>query len=137
MKRNATAIWQGGGKEGKGTLTTQSRILTEVPYSAFSRFDKGMDTNPEELIAAAHAGCFTMKLAFNLEAAGIIPQRLETKCIITLESGTITSSHLTLKAVIPGASREKFDEAVSEAEKNCPVSKLLNTEIKVEAGLEN
>lgn len=132
MKRNATAVWEGSGKEGKGHLTTQSTVLTETQYSYLSRFEEGVGTNPEELIAAAHAGCFSMKLSFVLGAAGFVPEKLETKCVITLENGAITSSHLILNARVPGIDPVKFEEAVKEAEQNCPVSKLLNTEITTE-----
>ena len=132
MKRNATAVWEGSGKEGKGHLTTQSTVLTETQYSYTSRFEEGVGTNPEELIAAAHAGCFSMKLSFVLGAAGFVPEKLETKCVITLENGAITSSHLILNAKVPGIDPVKFEEAVKEAEQNCPVSKLLNAEITTE-----
>jgi osmotically inducible protein OsmC len=135
MKRTATAIWQGTGKEGKGNLTTQSHVLNETQYSFTSRFEQGIGTNPEELVAAAHAGCFTMKLAFSIDAAGFTPGSLETKCEITLESGSVTASHLTLKAKIDGITPEKFKELVADAEKNCPISKLLNSAITVEATL--
>lgn len=135
MKRNATAIWQGTGKEGKGHLTTQSSVLTKTQYSYKSRFEEGTGTNPEELVAAAHAGCFTMKLSFNIDAAGFVADELETKCEITLENGSITSSVLTLSAKVKGISKEKFDELVADAEKNCPISKLLNTSISVKASL--
>ncbi len=135
MKRNATAVWQGTGKEGKGKLTTQSGVLSETQYSYKSRFEEGAGTNPEELIAAAHAGCFTMKLSFNIDAAGFKADKLETKCVIDLTDGAIKSSHLTLSAKVEGLSKEKFDELVKDAEKNCPISKLLNTEISVDATL--
>ena len=135
MKRNATAVWLGTGKEGKGNLTTQSNVLTNTAYSYKSRFEEGTGTNPEELVAAAHAGCFTMKLSFNVDAAGFLADKLETKCEITLDNGVITNSHLTLKAKISGISKQKFDELVKDAEKNCPVSKLLNAQISVEATL--
>ncbi|WP_028296900.1 OsmC family protein [Olivibacter sitiensis] len=137
MKRNATAVWQGSGKEGKGTLSTQSGVLKETQYSYKSRFEDGIGTNPEELIGAAHAGCFTMKLTFNIDAAGYTAEKLETKADVTLADGTISESHLTLKAVVPGIPKEKFDELVSDAEKNCPVSKLLSATITVDATLEN
>lgn len=136
MKRNATAVWQGSGKTGKGVLSAQSGILSNAQYSYHSRFEEGPGTNPEELVAAAHAGCFTMKLSFVLDAAGFTADELTTKCDITLEEGTITSSHLTLNAKVPGISQEKFDEAVADAKVNCPISKLLKTEITVEARLE-
>ncbi|MEZ4776497.1 MAG: OsmC family protein [Bacteroidia bacterium] len=132
MKRSATAFWQGTGKEGHGHLSTQSTVLNQTQYSFSSRFENGVGTNPEELIAAAHSGCFTMKLSFNLSGAGFIPDQLETRCIITLENGAVTSSQLTLSAKVPGISEEKFAELVKDAELNCPISKLLNTEISVE-----
>jgi osmotically inducible protein OsmC len=135
MKRNATAVWQGSGKDGKGNLSSQSGILSNTQYSYKSRFEEGTGTNPEELIAAAHAGCFTMKLSFNIDAAGFTAEELSTKCDITLDNGAITSSHLTLTAKIPGISQEQFDAAVKDAETNCPISKLLNTAISVESTL--
>ena len=135
MIRNATAIWQGTGKEGKGTLSTQSTVLNKTQYSYKSRFEDGIGTNPEELIAAAHAGCFTMKVSFILQAAGFTADEIETRCDITLEDGAITKSHLTVKAKIPGISKEKFDESVKEAKENCIVSKVLNIEISMEASL--
>ena len=136
MKRFATANWKGTGKEGKGILSAQSKLLSNVPYNYVSRFEDGKDTNPEELVAAAHAGCFSMKLSFVLGAAGFTPDNIDTRCEITLESGTITQSHLTVKASVPGISAEKFQEAVLEAKANCPVSKLLKCEIVAEASLE-
>lgn len=136
MKRKATAFWQGTGKEGKGHLSTQSGVLKETQYSASSRFEEGIGTNPEELIAAAHAGCFTMKLAFILAAAGFTPDSLESQSTVTLENGTVTSSAIVLKAKVPGISEEKFEESVRDAEKNCPISKLLDTKISVEHTLE-
>lgn len=132
MKRHATAVWQGSGKDGKGHITTQSKTLNETQYSFKSRFEEGVGTNPEELIAAAHAGCFTMKLSFNLGAAGFTPQNLETNCKIALEDGAITTSHLTLKAKVEGITEEKFAELVKDAEQNCPISKVLNAKISVE-----
>lgn len=135
MTRNATAVWQGTGKEGKGNLTTQSSVLNKTQYSYQSRFEEGPGTNPEELIAAAHAGCFTMKLSFVLQEAGFVADEIETKCDITLDNGTITKSHLTVKAKIPNISKEKFEESAKDAKANCPVSKLLNTDISMEASL--
>ena len=135
MKRNATAVWQGSGKEGKGNLTTQSTTLNKTQYSFSSRFENGVGTNPEELVAAAHAGCFTMKLSFTLDAAGFTADELETKCEVELLEGSITSSHLTVHAKVPGISKEKFDECVKDAEANCPISKLFNTKISSEATL--
>ncbi len=135
MKRNATAVWQGSGKDGKGNLTSQSGTLSGTQYSHKSRFEEGTGTNPEELIAAAHAGCFAMKLSFNIDAAGFTADELTTKCEITMDNFVITGSHLTLSAKIPGISQEQFDAAVKDAEENCPISKLLNTEISVESTL--
>jgi osmotically inducible protein OsmC len=131
MKRNAQAHWQGTGKDGKGHLTTQSTVLNKNQYSFSSRFEQGIGTNPEELVAAAHSGCFTMKLAFILQAANFTPKDLITDCVITLEDGKITSSQLTLKATVNGVSDEEFGKMVKDAEENCPISKLLNTEISV------
>ena len=135
MIRNATAVWNGSGKEGNGTLTTASTVLNKTQYSFNSRFAEGVGTNPEELVAAAHAGCFTMKLSFVLGEAGFTPENLETKCEITFENGAVTKSHLIVKGTVPGISKEKFDECVKDAEKNCPISKLLNTTIISEASL--
>ena len=135
MPRSATAIWNGSGKEGTGNLTTQSTVLNKTQYSFKSRFADGPGTNPEELIAAAHAGCFTMKLSFVLGEAGFTPDEIETKCDITLLDGAITKSHLVVKARVPGISKEKFDECAANAKTNCPVSKLLNTNISMEATL--
>ncbi len=135
MKRNATAIWQGTGKEGKGLLTTQTGILNSTPYSYSSRFENGDGTNPEELLAAARAGCFTMKLSFLISGAGFTPENLETKATVTLENGAITSSHLVLTAKVPGLDKAKFDEFVADAKANCPISKALNTEITLESSL--
>ncbi len=132
MKRNATAVWQGSGKEGSGHLTTQSTVLNKTQYSFISRFADGIGTNPEELVAAAHAGCFTMKLSFVLGGAGYTPENLETKCTITLEEGKITGSHLVLNAKVEGITEEKFAELLKDAEDNCLISNLLNTRITVE-----
>lgn len=131
MKRKATAQWEGTGKEGKGHLSTDSSVLHQTPYSYVSRFENGSGTNPEELIAAAHAGCFTMKLSFLLSGAGFVPSSLNTQCEITLENGSITQSQLTLKASVPGIDAAKFEELVQDAKVNCPISKLLNTNITV------
>ena len=135
MKRNATAVWNGTGKEGKGHLTTQSTVLDKTQYSFSSRFENGVGTNPEELVAAAHAGCFTMKLTFILNAAGFTPDEIETRCDITLGDGSITESHLNVKAKVPAVSKEQFETAVADAKANCPISKLLNTNITHEAVL--
>jgi osmotically inducible protein OsmC len=137
MKRNATAVWNGSGKEGTGHLTTQSTALTNTQYSFNSRFAEGVGTNPEELVAAAHAGCFSMKLSFVLGAAGFTPDEINTKCVITLDpaAGAITESHLIVSAKVPGISNEQFEAAVAEAKANCPVSKLLKANITHEATL--
>lgn len=137
MKRNATAVWNGSGKEGSGNLTTQSTTLNKTQYSFNSRFAEGVGTNPEELVAASHAGCFSMKLSFVLGAAGFTADEIQTKCEITLDpaAGAITESHLTVTAKIPGIDKEKFEAAVADAKANCPISKLLNTNITHEATL--
>ncbi|MDI3320292.1 OsmC family protein [Pinibacter soli] len=136
MIRKATAVWNGSGKEGNGNLTTQSTVLNKTQYSFNSRFAEGVGTNPEELVAAAHAGCFTMKLSFVLNEAGFTADSLETKCEITFENGAITQSHLIVKGKVPGITKEQFDASVENAEKNCPISKVLNTNITSEATLE-
>lgn len=135
MKRQATAVWNGSGKDGKGTLSTQSTVLNNTQYSYKSRFEDGPGTNPEELMAAAHAGCFTMKLSFVIGEAGFTPKKIETACIIALENGVITTSHLQVTAMVPGMSKEEFEKAAQDAEKNCPVSKAYNLEISLEATL--
>lgn len=135
IKRNATAVWNGPGKTGNGTVTTQSGILTKTQYSFGSRFESGTGTNPEELVAAAHAGCFSMKLAFNLQGAGFTPTEIQTQCEIVLDDGTVTESNLTLNATIPSITQEKFSELVKDAELNCPISKLLKAKISVNATL--
>ncbi|HAO45590.1 MAG TPA: OsmC family protein [Ferruginibacter sp.] len=135
MKRHATAVWNGSGKEGKGHLSTQSTTLSKTQYSFSSRFEEGVGTNPEELVAAAHAGCFSMKLSFVLGAAGFTPDEISTRCDITLADGAITESHLNVSAKIPGISKEQFDAAVADAKANCPISKSLNTNITHEATL--
>jgi len=132
MKRKAEAFWTGTGKDGKGHLTTQSKVLSETQYSFSSRFENGIGTNPEELVAAAHAGCFTMKLAFNLQAKNYTADSLKTTGQITLEEGSITNSHLVLEAKVKGISEAEFEELVKDAEANCPISKLLNTKITVD-----
>ena len=135
IKRKGSAVWNGSGKEGKGTVSTQSGTLTKVQYSYLSRFESGTGTNPEELVAAAHAGCFSMKLAFNLQGAGFTATEIQTECEIVLDDGTVTESNLTLKATIPSITKDKFDELVKDAEKNCPISKLLSAKISVKATL--
>ena len=135
MKRTATAVWNGSGKDGNGHLSTQSTVLNKTQYSFNSRFAEGVGTNPEELVAAAHAGCFSMKLSFILGEAGFTPTELTTSCSITFEDGVIKESHLVLKAKVPGISKEKFDTCAKDAEANCPISKLLNTKISLDASL--
>lgn len=135
MKRKGTAVWNGTLKEGKGTVSTQSGVLKSAQYSFSSRFEEGIGTNPEELVGAAHAGCFTMQLSANLSKADFTPGKLETTCEITLEGGTVTKSHLILTAEVPGIEKAKFDEIVADAKKNCPISKLLNAEITLSATL--
>lgn len=129
MKRNATAVWNGSLKEGAGKLTTQSKTLDNTQYSFKSRFEEGVGTNPEELVAAAHSGCFTMQLSAYVTEEGFEIESIETKCIIDLVEGTIIGSHLIVNAKIAEISNEKFQELVTKAEKNCPISKLLNAEI--------
>lgn len=138
MKRNATAVWNGTGKEGTGKLSTQSGVLKDSQYSFKTRFEDGIGTNPEELIAAAHAGCFAMKLSFNISAEGITPDEITTKAEVNLnpEKGEIDTIHLTVKVKAAGLSKDKFDELVKDAKENCPVSKVLKAaEITMDAEL--
>jgi len=135
MNRSATAVWNGSGKEGNGHLSTQSTVLNNTQYSFNSRFADGIGTNPEELMAAAHAGCFAMKISFVLGAAGFTADQLEVNCIISLEDGVITTSHLELSAKIPGISEAQFQAAASEAKANCPVSKAYHVAINLDAKL--
>src|SRR5713101_4235949 len=141
MQRKATAICNGGLKDGKGTLSTESGVLKQAQYSFSTRFENGIGTNPEELLAAAHAGCFTMALSAQLGNAGLTAQKIETTATISLEKladgFAITKSHLDLTARIPGADRAKFDAAVKAAETGCPVSKLFKAAISVTARLES
>ncbi len=138
--RNATAVWTGTGKDGRGTLTTESGTLREAPYSFAKRFGEEKGTNPEELIAAAHAGCFSMALAFQLSGAGHPPERLETKADVSMvkegEGWRIDAVTLTLKAKVPGISRDEFLQLAEKAKAGCPVSKLLNAQISLKAELE-
>ncbi|GIL22075.1 MAG: osmotically inducible protein OsmC [Bacteroidota bacterium] len=135
MKRTATANWKGTGKEGKGVVSTASTVLNKNQYSFSSRFEEGVGTNPEELVAAAHSGCFAMKLSFVLNEAGFTADDLTVKCTITLENGAITNSHLDLTAKVPGITADKFQACAADAKANCPISKLLNTNITMEARL--
>jgi osmotically inducible protein OsmC len=136
MKRKAKAVWQGTGKEGTGHLTSDSGILSSTPYSFKTRFETEPGTNPEELIAAAHAGCFTMALAFQLQGAGFTPTELETEAVVSLDQEgqgfKISASALTLRADVPGIEPAKFEELARAAEKNCPVSKVLNADISLD-----
>lgn len=135
MKRSATAVWNGSGKEGNGKLQSDSGALTDKTYSYKTRFENEPGTNPEELVAAAHAGCFSMKLSFVLGSKGFTPDRIETKGTITLENGAITNAHLDVRAKVPGISQEQFKDAAEEAKRDCPISKLLNATITMNAEL--
>ena len=139
MIKKAWAVWQGSIKEGGGTISTETGVLKEAPYGFKSRFEGGKGTNPEELIGAAHAGCFSMALSLMLTEAGLIPQKIETHCDITLErlaeGFTIISSHLAVVANVPGATEAKFMELANKAKAGCPVSRLLNTKITMDAKL--
>ena len=133
MKRTATVNWKGSGKDGKGTVSTPSGVLHNHHYSYSTRFEDEIGTNPEELVAAAHASCFTMKLSFLLSAAGFVPDNIDTQCTISFENGAIVESHLEVKAVVPKIDETRFQESVREAKANCPISKLLNTKITAQA----
>ncbi|RAK58444.1 OsmC family peroxiredoxin [Phenylobacterium hankyongense] len=139
MIRKAHAVWRGTGRDGNGELTTDSGVLSETPYSYKTRFESERGTNPEELIAAAHAGCFTMALAFQLQAAGFTPTELSTEAAVSLDPDgqgfKISKSALTLRAQVPGLDQAKFDELARNAEQNCPVSKLLKAGITLDATL--
>ncbi|HVN03739.1 MAG TPA: OsmC family protein [Bryobacteraceae bacterium] len=141
MKRTASAVWQGDLKQGKGQISTASGVLSNTQYSFSTRFENGIGTNPEELLGAAHAGCFAMALSGQLGAAGLTAERLEVTATISLEkteSGfAITGSHLELKAKIPGADQAAFEKAAANAKAGCPVSKLFNTKITLDAVLES
>lgn len=140
MIRKARAVWRGTGKDGDGDLTTDSGVLSATPYSFKTRFESEPGTNPEELIAAAHAGCFTMQLAFLIQRAGLAAEELSTEAAVSLvpdgEGFKIDRSALTLRAKVPGLDQAKFDELARTAEKSCPVSRLLNAEITLDAKLE-
>jgi osmotically inducible protein OsmC len=139
ITKEANVVWRGDGKSGQGEITTQSKALSGVPYGFTSRFEQGKGTNPEELIAAAHAGCFSMALAFRLAEAGFQPRELKTKAAISMdkEGGgfTIKESRLTLEASIPEIDEQRFKDLAAEAKANCPVSKLLNAKITLDAQL--
>jgi len=139
MVRKASAVWNGSLKEGKGTISTDSKVLSNAQYSFSTRFENGIGTNPEELIAAAHAGCFTMALSGQLTSAGIVPESLETTAAVTmekLEAGfTITKVHLDVTGKIPGADAAAFEKAAQNAKAGCPISRLLKAEITMTAKL--
>jgi osmotically inducible protein OsmC len=141
MKRKATAVWQRGLKDGKGTISTESGILSNAQYSFSTRFEEGKGTNPEELVGAAHAGCFSMALSGQLGNAGMVAEKIETVATVTMEKTdagfTVTNVHLDVTAKIPGAGREAFEAAANKAKSGCPISRLLNTKITMEARLES
>ena len=134
--RTAKAHWEGGGKDGKGSLTTESGVLKESPYAFKTRFEDAVGTNPEELIGAAHAGCFTMQLSFFLVEEGFTAERLDTKARVFFEDGSIPKIELELKGKVPGMDESKFKEIANKAKENCPVSKLLNAEISLKTTFE-
>ena len=140
MKRKASAVWQGGLKEGRGTISTDSGVLSNTQYSFSTRFEDGVGTNPEELIGAAHAGCFSMALSGQLGTAGLTAESINTTATVTMdktEAGfTITEVHLDVRASIPGATKEAFETAANNAKAGCPISRLLNAKITMDASLE-
>lgn len=140
MIKRAWAVWKGGIKDGGGTISTETGVLSEVPYGFKSRFENGSGTNPEELIAAAHAGCFSMALSLMLGEAGLKPETIETHAAVTLDKAgggfEISSSHLDVVARIPGAERARFDEIAGKAKAGCPVSKLMKAKITMNSRLE-
>lgn len=140
MKRTASAVWKGGLKDGKGTISTDSKVLSETQYSFTTRFEQGNGTNPEELIAAAHAGCFAMALSNELGQAGLTPESIATTAAVTLEKVdagfAITAVHLNVTAKVPGADQQAFEAAANGAKSGCPVSKVLNAQITMDARLE-
>ena len=141
MQRKGSAVWTGGLRDGKGTVSTQSGVLNNTQYSFATRFENGIGTNPEELLGAAHAGCFSMAFSAQLEQAGLKAERISTEATVSLEKGdagfSITSVHLAMTAKIPGATEEKFRTAAENAKAGCPVSKLFNTKITLDAKLES
>src|SRR5262245_2342314 len=140
MKRKASAVWRGGLKDGKGTISTESNVLKDSQYPFSTRFENGVGTNPEELIAAAHAGCFSMAFSAELGKAGLTPESIQTTATITMEKTdagfTVTESHLDMTAKIPGADRAKALEIANAAKAGCPISRLLNAKVTLEAKLE-
>jgi len=140
VKRRASAVWNGGLRDGNGAISTDSGVLSDTQYSFTTRFEDGIGTNPEELIAAAHAGCFSMALSAQLSEAGLTPEKIHTVAEVTLEKldpgWTVTRVHLSVTAKIPGADRARFETAANEAKAGCPISRLLNAQISMEAKLE-
>jgi osmotically inducible protein OsmC len=139
MKRKASAVWQGGLKDGKGTVSTESGVLKESQYSFSTRFENGRGTNPEELVGAAHAGCFAMALSMQLGEANLTPERIDTTATVTLEQEgggfSVTAVHLDVQAKVPGADRDKFQQAAEAAKSGCPISKLLKANVTMNAEL--
>jgi len=139
MQRRASAVWQGGIKDGRGTVSTESTVLSATPYSFSARFEGAPGTNPEELLAASHAGCFTMALSLMLGESGIRPERIDTAATVTLEKleggFTVTKVHLDVTVAAPGAERARFEAAAVKAKVNCPISKVLRAEISMDARL--
>ncbi len=140
MRRKASSVWKGGLKDGKGTISTDSKVLSDTQYSFSTRFEEGIGTNPEELIAAAHAGCFSMALSGQLGQAGLTAESIRTTASVKLEKTeagfAITSVHLEVTARVPGADQQAFETAANNAKAGCPVSKVLNAQITMEARLE-
>jgi osmotically inducible protein OsmC len=140
MKRKASAVWRGGLKDGKGTISTDSGVLSDTQYSFSTRFEDGIGTNPEELIGAAHAGCFSMALSGQLGSAGLVAESIKTTATVTMEKTdagfTVTEVHLDVSAKIPGASQDAFETAANNAKSGCPISRLLNAKITMETRLE-
>jgi osmotically inducible protein OsmC len=141
MDRHASAVWEGGLKDGKGRISSDSGVLSEAKYSFSTRFENGIGTNPEELIAAAHAGCFSMALSGQLAEQGMTAERIETQATVTIEKVEggfgVTKSHLDVVVRIPGGDQSKFEQAANNAKAGCPISKLLKAEITMNARLEN
>ena len=135
IKRKATAVWNGTGKDGTGQVTTQSGVLKDSQYGFKSRFADGIGTNPEELIAAAHSGCFSMKLAFNLQEAGLTADEIETTAVVILENGGINQIDMTTSVKAEGLTAEKLEELAINAKENCPITKLLNANISLTINL--
>jgi osmotically inducible protein OsmC len=140
MDRSATAVWHGSLRDGKGTISTESKTLENAQYSFKARFENGTGTNPEELIAAAHAGCFTMALSSELTSAELAPESLETTAVVTMEKTddgpTVTKIHLMTKAKVPNADKDRFEELAKKAKENCPISRLLKAaDISLDAQL--